>query len=324
MTGSISETDMLFSVLISFAVTLAAGKMLLPVLRRLKISQTERSDGPTSHLKKTGTPTMGGLFFMLGILAVTIIYAGRYPAVIPVMILTFGFGLIGFADDFIKVVLKRSMGLRAWQKLLLQLILTIVFMNTLMQRDGMSLAMKIPFMKGHYIDLGWGNAVILIIAVLGTVNGTNFTDGIDGQLSTVTIPVTIFFILSSILTGNHTEIFSCAVLGGLLGFLMFNAYPAKIFMGDTGSLAIGGFVAAMAYSMQMPIYIVIFGFIYMIEVISVIIQVLYFKATHGKRFFRMAPIHHHFELGGWAETKVVAVFSVITALLCMVAYAGAW
>lgn len=317
-------TDMLFSVLISFAVTFIVGKLMLPALQRLKISQTERTDGPASHLKKTGTATMGGIFFLAGILVVTLIYGKRYPEIIPVMILTFGFGLIGFIDDFIKVVLKRSMGLRAWQKLALQTLFTVVFTIVLMQRDGMSLAMKIPFMNGHYLDLGWGNYVILIIAVLGTVNGTNFTDGIDGQLSTVTIPVAIFFTVASLMTKNNIEPFTCAVIGGLMGFLMFNAYPAKIFMGDTGSLAIGGFVAAAAYSMQMPIYIIIFGFIYLLEVVSVMIQVLYFKATHGKRFFRMAPIHHHFELGGWAETKVVTVFSVVTALLCMISLAGAW
>ncbi len=324
MTGGRLGIDMLFSVLISFIVTVIAGRLFIPALQRLKVSQTERLDGPSSHLKKTGTATMGGLLFLAGILTVTLIYAHRYPAIIPVMILTFGFGLIGFADDFIKVVLKRSMGLMAWQKLLLQFVLTAVFLIVLMQRDGMSLAMKIPFMNGRYIDLGWVNVAVLFIAVIGTVNGTNFTDGIDGQLSTVTLPVALFFTAASIITGSGIEPVTCAVIGGLMGFLLFNAYPAKIFMGDTGSLALGGFVAAAAYSMQMPIYIVIVGFIYMLEVISVILQIGYFKATHGKRLFRMAPIHHHFELGGWSETKVVAVFSIITALLCMTALLGTW
>jgi phospho-N-acetylmuramoyl-pentapeptide-transferase len=179
-------------------------------------------------------------------------------------------------------------------------------------------------MKGQYLDLGWGNIVILFIAVLGTVNGTNFTDGVDGLLSTVTLPVAAFFTAASLLTSGRIEPFTCAVLGGLMGFLVFNAYPARIFMGDTGSLALGGFVAAAAYSMKMPIFIIIVGFIYMLEVISVILQVGYFKLTHGKRLFRMAPIHHHFEKGGWSETKVVTVFSVITALLCMTAFMGAW
>jgi phospho-N-acetylmuramoyl-pentapeptide-transferase len=317
--------DMLFSVLISFAVTVAAGKIFIPMLRRLKVSQTERTDGPQSHLKKTGTATMGGVLFLAGILVSTLIFAHSYPGIIPLAVLTFGFGLIGFADDYIKVVLKRSMGLRAWQKLLLQFILTLVFLAALtMTQHGVDLSMKIPFMKGQYLDLGWGNIVILFIAVLGTVNGTNFTDGVDGLLSTVTLPVAAFFTAASLLTSGRIEPFTCAVMGGLMGFLVFNAYPARIFMGDTGSLALGGFVAAAAYSMKMPIFIIIVGFIYMLEVISVILQVGYFKLTHGKRLFRMAPIHHHFEKGGWSETKVVTVFSVITALLCMTAFMGAW
>ena len=219
--------------LISFVLAAILGAVILPFLKKLKASQTERNDGPASHLSKTGTPTMGGIIFLASWLIVTCFYIPSNRGVIAVIIATVGFALVGFADDFIKVILKRSMGLRAWQKLALQTLFTVVFTIVLMQRDGMSLAMKIPFMNGHYLDLGWGNYVILIIAVLGTVNGTNFTDGIDGQLSTVTIPVAIFFTVASLMTKNNIEPFTCAVIGGLMGFLMFNAYPAKIFMGDT-------------------------------------------------------------------------------------------
>lgn len=179
--------------------------------------------------------------------------------------------------------------------------------------------MQIPFLKGQYLDPGKAALPFMFFVVIGTVNGVNFTDGLDGLASSVTVLVATFFSVVAIGTKSGIEPVTCAVVGALLGFLLFNVYPAKVFMGDTGSLALGGFVAASAYMLQMPLFIPIVGFIYMIEVISVIIQVGYFKVTHGKRFFRMAPIHHHFELGGWSETRVVAVFSIITALLCLTA-----
>ena len=240
---------------------------------------------------------------------------------LPVLVLTVGFGLIGFIDDFLKVVKKHPDGLIAWQKMLLQIAFTTLFLF-LLKDYKITLDLRIPFTNGSFISLGWFAYVLLYFAVIGTVNGTNFTDGLDGLLTTVTIPVALFFTSASVYVGKGSPAAGMAMLGSLLAFLLFNCYPAKIFMGDTGSLAIGGFVAGMAYLTNMPLYIIIVGFIYLLEVLSVIIQVVYFKATHGKRVFRMAPIHHHYELGGWSETKVVVTFTVITVLLCLIAATG--
>ena len=305
-------------VLIAFAISAVLGPVIIPFLRRLKIGQTEREE-LKSHLKKAGTPTMGGLIILAGILITSLFFLEENPKIIPILFLTAGFGAIGFLDDYLKVVLRRSDGLLAWQKMLLQILVTGVFAYYLLNYTDVSLLMQIPFGKGQYLNIGWWAVPLMFFVVIGTVNGVNFTDGLDGLASSVTILVATFFSVVAVGTGSGIEPAACAVVGSLLGFLLFNVYPAKVFMGDTGSLALGGFVAAAAYMLQMPLFIPIVGFIYMAEVISVIIQVGYFKATHGKRFFRMAPIHHHFELGGWSETRVVAVFSIITALLCLVA-----
>ena len=203
--------------------------------------------------------------------------------------------------------------------MLLQIVVTAVFAIYMVKICGVSLEMLIPFSHGKYLDLGWVAIPFLFFAVIGTVNGVNFTDGLDGLATSVTIMVATFISVVAVGTASGVEPITCAVVGALLGFLLFNVYPASVFMGDTGSLALGGFVAGTAYMLQMPLFILIVGFIYLIEVLSVIIQVTYFKKTGGKRIFRMAPIHHHFELGGWSETKVVAVFSITTAILCMVA-----
>ena len=232
------------------------------------------------------------------------------------------FGLIGFLDDYLKVVLKRSDGLMPMQKMALQIIVTAVFAFYLVKVADIPLTMLVPFSNGYYLDIGWMAVPLLFVAVIGTVNGTNFTDGLDGLASSVTVLVATFFTVVAIGTKSGIEPVTCAVVGALLGFLLFNVYPASVFMGDTGSLALGGFVAGTAYMMQMPLFILIVGIIYLVEVASVMIQVTYFKKTGGKRFFKMAPIHHHFELCGWSETRVVAVFSIITALLCLIALMG--
>lgn len=312
----------LLSVMLSFAISVMLGPLVIPFLRRLKVGQTERTEGPESHLKKNGTPTMGGILFLVSVVVTSLLFVKEYPKIVPILFLTLGFGLIGFLDDYIKVVLKRSMGLRAWQKFALQIVVTGVFVFYLRRYTDVSLAMKVPFMDGVYLDFGWVNIPILFFIVIGTVNGTNFTDGLDGLASSVTVLVATFFTVVAIGTNSGIEPITCAVVGALLGFLLFNVHPASVFMGDTGSLALGGFVAATAYMMQMPIYIAIVGFIYLLEVVSVILQVSYFKMTGGKRIFKMAPIHHHFELCGWSETRVVAVFSIVTALLCLVALMG--
>ena len=316
------NTTILVSVIVSFAVSVLLGPVIIPFLRKLKVGQTIRDEGPQSHLKKNGTPTMGGILILLSVVVTSLFFVKDYPKIIPILFLTLGFGMVGFLDDYIKVVLKRSMGLRAWQKMALQIVVTGVFVFYLLKYTDVSLAMKVPFMDGVYLDFGWLNIPILFLVVIGTVNGTNFTDGLDGLASSVTVLVATFFTVVAIGTGSGIEPVTCAVVGALLGFLLFNVHPASVFMGDTGSLALGGFVAASAYMMQMPLYIVIVGFIYLVEVLSVMLQVSYFKMTGGKRIFKMAPIHHHFELCGWSETRVVTVFSIVTALLCLVALMG--
>ena len=306
-------------VLVSFALSAIMGPVIIPVLRNLKMGQTEREEGVKEHLKKAGTPTMGGVIILLSILITSLLYIRSNPQIIPVLFVTIGFGLIGFLDDYLKVVMKRSDGLFPKQKMALQIVVTAIFAYYLVKVAGISLKMLVPFSGGRYLDLGWLAIPVLFFAVIGTVNGVNFTDGLDGLASSVTILVATFFTVVAIGTKSGIEPVTGAVVGALLGFLLFNVYPASVFMGDTGSLALGGFVASAAYMLQMPLFIIIVGLIYLVEVLSVIIQVTYFKKTGGKRIFKMAPIHHHFELCGWSETRVVAVFSIITALLCMVA-----
>ena len=269
--------QVIIPVLVAFAITAVLGPVIIPFLRKLKIGNTEREE-LESHQKKNGTPTMGGIMILIAVVVTSLFYVKDYPQIIPVLFVTVGFGIIGFLDDYLKVVLRRSDGLLAWQKMLCEIVVTAVFAVYLIKHQ-VSLDMIVPF-SHHMLQLSWLAVPILFLAVIGTVNGA------------------------------------------LLGFLLFNVYPASVFMGDTGSLALGGFVAATAYMMQMPIFILIVGLIYWIEILSVMIQVVYFKKTGGKRFFRMAPIHHHFELGGWSETRVVAVFSIVTAILCLIAYIG--
>lgn len=316
--------EMAIPVLMSFGISVILGPFVIPFLRRLKVGQTVRDEGPQSHLKKSGTPTMGGLMILTAIVITSLIYVKDYPEIIPVLFLTLGFGLVGFLDDYIKVVLKRSMGLRAWQKMALQLLITGVFAGYVHFYLHLDLAMKIPFMEGKYLDFGWFNIPMLFLVVIGTDTGTNFTDGLDGLATSVTTMVATFFAVVAIGTASGIAPIACATIGALLGFLMYNVYPAKVFMGDTGALALGGFVAASAYMLNMPLFLLLIGFIYVIEVLSVMMQVSYFKLTHGKRIFKMAPIHHHFELCGWSEAKVVAVFTTVTALLCLVALMGTW
>ncbi len=316
------SSHIVIPVLIPFAVSLVLGPVVIPFLRKLKMKQTERVEGVQSHLKKAGTPTMGGIIILLSVIVTSLFYIRDYPKIIPVLFLTVAFGLIGFLDDYLKVVLKRSDGLMPMQKMALQIVVTFIFAYYLVRVADIPLTMLVPFSGGYYLDLGWLAYPVLFFAVIGTVNCTNFTDGLDGLASSVTVLVATFFTVVAVGTNSGIEPITCAVVGALLGFLLFNVYPASAFMGDTGSLALGGFVAGTAYMLQMPLFIIIVGFIYLVEVASVIIQVTYFKKTGGKRIFKMAPIHHHFELCGWSETRVVTVFSVITALLSLVALMG--
>ena len=259
---------------------------------------------------------------LASIIITSLFYVKDYPKIIPILFMTVGFGVIGFLDDYLKVVLRRSDGLLAWQKMILQIIDTGVYAVYMVKYSGVALTMLIPFSGGKYLDLGWLAIPVLFFAVVGTVNGTNFTDGLDGLASSVTVLVATFFTVVAVGTKSGIEPITCAVVGAFLGVLLFNVYPASVFMGDTGSLALGGFVASAAYMLQMPIFIVIVGLIYLVEVLSVMIQVTYFKKTGGKRFFKMAPIHHHFALCGWSETKIVFVFYIITALMCLIGFLG--
>lgn len=306
-------------VIISFLISVVFCPILIPFLRKLKFGQTEREEGPQSHLKKNGTPTMGGLVILASILLTSLIYIGKYTEILPVLFMTLGFGLIGFLDDYIKVVKKRSLGLTPLQKMALQFIVTGVFIYYYFKIAGLDTSIKIPFVSGDgFVMPTWLFIIFVFIVVLGTVNGVNFTDGLDGLASGVTVIVATFFTIAALSLNPSMTPITGAVVGSLLGFLLFNTYPARVFMGDTGSLALGGFVSSIALMLHMPLFIVIIGLIYLVEVLSVILQVGYFKLTHGKRIFKMAPIHHHFELCGYSETQVVAAFSIVTALLCLV------
>lgn len=321
--------NMIIACILSFAVAAAAGKVLIPKLRALKAGQSIREDGPTWHAGKAGTPTMGGLMFIAGIFVSILIcgfrgmLAGDFKH-LYIFAFALIFGIIGFVDDYQKVKHHQNLGLTALQKFALQLTAAVAFL-CLMRYEGMLTPnLYIPFAQAHII-LPW--PVYMIFAafvIVGTVNAVNITDGIDGLAASVTVPVGLFFAVVAAWWAGYEQlgIFAGALVGGLLGFLVYNFHPAKVFMGDTGSLFLGGVVAALAFAYDMPLILVPVGFVYICETMSDIIQVAYFKLTHGKRIFKMAPLHHHFELCGWSEVKLVAVFTTVSALCCMAAAFG--
>ena len=249
------------AVMFAFCISALAGPLIIPFLRRLKCGQTVRDDGPAAHLKKSGTPTMGGILILFSAVMSAAVFLEEYPKIAPILFLTIGFGFVGLMDDYIKVVCKRSMGLTPWQKLFGQLAVTGIFAWYLIRYTDVSLAMKVPFVPDRYLDFGMWNIPILFFIVLGTVNGTNFTDGLDGLAGSVTLMVAVFFSVVAIGTAGGIEPVTCAVAGALMGFLLFNVHPADVFMGDTGSLALGGFVAGCSYMLQMPLYIAIIGIV---------------------------------------------------------------
>lgn len=306
---------------ISFALTVLLCPIFIPILHRMKFGQFIREEGPESHLKKAGTPTMGGIVMLAAFTVSSLAYMLNEPQIFPVILLTVGFGFIGFLDDFIKLAKKRSLGLRAWQKLGLQIVLTGYFAYVIMSDYPELTQIIIPFTGGQ---VAWNLGVLFVpfvfVAVLGTVNGANFTDGLDGLATSVTVVIAMFFAIFSLRIESPVYLTAMIMIGTLLGFLIFNTYPAKVFMGDTGSLALGGFVAAEAFMLKAPLFIIIVAFIYLAEILSVMIQVSYFKITHGKRIFKMSPIHHHFELSGFEETRVVAMFTVVTILCCFIGF----
>ncbi len=305
----------------ALAVTALAVPLAIPALRRMKFGQFVRDDGPQSHLVKAGTPTMGGVVFMPVILVVGLLFAvlgwGNMGAVVAVLLTGAGFAAIGFVDDYIKVFKKRSLGFRAYQKLAAQILVTGAYVAYLLNWGGLDTEILIPFTSGKMWDLGPFYIPLVIVVMLGTVNGVNLTDGLDGLATSVTAIVMVAFLVMSLMVGGGIEPVMAVVSGSLVGFLLYNKYPARIFMGDTGSLGLGGLVAAVAIYLKLPLMILIVGFIYLAEVISVMIQVAWFKKT-GKRVFKMAPLHHHFEESGWKETKVTTVFALVTSALAIV------
>ena len=306
--------EIILAAIVSFVVTAVVGKFLIPALVRLKAGQSIKEIGPKWHMSKQGTPTMGGLMFIIGI-GVAIVICGWRGMLegsfqhLYVYLFALVFGAIGYIDDYQKVKHHQNTGLTAPQKFILQLAAAVAFL-CLMRYEGMlSPNLYIPFFN-TYVVLSWG--VYLVFAafvIVGTVNAVNITDGIDGLSSSVTLPVYY----------GQLSLFSAALFGGLVGFLLYNHYPAKVFMGDTGSLFLGGAVAALAFAYDMPLVLILVGFVYICETLSDIIQVSYFKLTHGKRVFKMAPLHHHFEMCGWSEKKVVAVFATVSLLFCLLA-----
>ena len=303
---------------IAFIVMLLISPKGIEILHRLKFGQEVRDDGPEAHLKKQGTPTMGGILFLIAITIGVLPVIGENKGLLPAYLLGIGFGIVGFIDDYLKVVKHQSEGFNPKQKMAAQVVISLLYIAYLYFFSGHSTAFLLPFVKGQKLLFGIWFFPISLFIITATDTGANFTDGIDGLCGSVTAVIVFFLFLADqfFLGGDTLGALPGAVLGGILGFLVFNAYPAKVFMGDTGSLALGGFVVAMALQTELALYIPIFAFIYFVEVLSVILQVSYFKMTHGKRIFKMAPIHHHFELSGWSETRVVTVFSIVTILAC--------
>lgn len=307
--------------LISFLVSVVLGPVMIPWLRKLKFGQQILEDGPKWHEKKSGTPTMGGMIFIAGVLVAGIVaLLVRFDIRLLMMLLiSLGFGAIGFIDDYVKVVKKQNQGLTALQKFTLQVILSCIYIFVMNYTGNLNTEVIIPFTTITWEMPWWLYIVFTLFVVTGTVNAVNLTDGLDGLAASITVVVALFFgVMAYCFNSFETMIFAIAVFGGCLGFLIFNHYPAKVFMGDTGSLFLGGAITVMAVGMKMPLLLVIAGFVYLFEALSVILQVASFKLT-GKRIFKMSPIHHHFEMCGWSEVKIVTVFTAITVILSAIA-----
>ena len=315
-------------IIVAFTITLILSFIIIPILKRIKIGQIEREDGPESHLKKQGTPTMGGIIFMISIiLCTTGIYGilhiiGRTEIaqnLLPMLCLTMGFGIIGFIDDYKKLVLKNTKGLKPSYKMFGLLLISIAYTLFIVKFCNIGTDIYIPFLK-VYLKLSIGVYIpFAIMVILATTNAVNLTDGIDGLSSSVSaIIITALTAIAMMKNVTEVIIFGSVVIGSVLGFLMFNLHPARVFMGDTGSLFLGGVISSIALYLKMPLLLLIIALIPIIETLSVIIQVVYFKATGGKRFFKMSPLHHHYELSGWSENKVVMIFSIITLLVCVI------
>ncbi len=301
------------------------GFILLPVLRALKAGQSVRDIGPTWHNSKAGTPLMGGLMFIgatVICLLINLVSLKEYT-VFYVLVLSLCFGLVGFLDDFCKVKFKRDLGLTVVQKALLQMAVSALYLYLLYKEGSLTCNLYIPFVDISFQIHPLAYIFFAMFVMVGCVNAVNLTDGVDGLCGSVTIPVMVFFAVVAFAMGRlDLALLPACLIGGLIAYLFFNWHPAKVFMGDTGSLFLGGAVCAMAFALDMPLILILVGFVYIVETLSDIIQVLYFKATHGKRIFKMAPIHHHFEMCGWKEEKIVLVFTGVSALMCILAWFG--
>ena len=318
-------TRIWITALVAFGLTGLIGYLLLPVLRALKAGQSIREVGPTWHNSKAGTPMMGGLMF---IFSLVLCILGNIPGISDnslyyVLLLSLAFGLIGFLDDFFKAKFKRNLGLTALQKSLLQVAVSLIFLYALYRHGAMTCDLYIPFFNVSFTIHPAVYIAFAAFVMVGCVNAVNLTDGVDGLCASVTIPVMIFFTAAAVAMDRlNLALMPAALVGGLCCYLFFNWHPAKVFMGDTGSLFLGGAVCALAFALDIPLILVLVGLIYVIETLSVILQVAYFKATHGKRLFKMAPIHHHFEMSGWKEEKIVLTFAAVTVVMCILAWIG--
>lgn len=321
------EQVIFFTILMGFLITVLLSPIFIPFLRRLKFGQSIREEGPKSHQVKTGTPTMGGIMILFSIIITTLVMTGKFsePTVKTYLLLlvTFGFGLLGFLDDFIKVALKRNLGLTSKQKLLGQIIISVIF-YLVYKQNGFPTVISLPI-SGYSIDLGWFFVFFIVFWLVGFSNAVNLTDGLDGLVSgTAAIAFGAYAVLAWNQSQVEVAIFSVAVVGAVLGFLVFNAHPAKVFMGDTGSLALGGAIATIAILTKLEILLIIIGGVFVIETLSVILQVISFKTT-GKRIFRMSPLHHHYELIGWSEWRVVVTFWSVGLILAILGiYIEVW
>ena len=310
----------------AFALVLTAvfGRLLIPVLRALKAGQSIRESGPTWHNYKAGTPMMGGLMFVAAS-ALTLAlnaFAMQDYSVFYVLILSLCFGFIGFLDDFTKLKYKRNLGLTSAQKAMLQMAVSALFLY-LMYRSGMDTSLYIPFANVSFQLHPILYIFFAMFVMVGCVNAVNLTDGVDGLCGSVTIPVMVFFTAAAAAQGKYDlALLPATLVGGLIAYLFYNWHPAKVFMGDTGALFLGGVVCSMAFALEMPLILILVGFVYICETMSVILQVGYFKLTHGKRLFKMSPIHHHFEMSGWKEEKIVLTFAGVTAVMCVLAWFG--
>ena len=318
-------TRIIITALLSCGLTAGVGYLLLPVLRALKAGQSIREVGPTWHNSKAGTPMMGGLMFIIGsilCLLLSIPFIEDF-SVFYVLGLGLCFGLVGFLDDFCKAKFKRNLGLTSLQKAMLQMAVSALYLYLLYKQGTLVSSIYIPFVD---VSLDVHPLVYIFFAmfvIVGCVNAVNLTDGVDGLCGSVTVPVMVFFVAAALaLDKGDVALLPAILVGGLIAYLFYNWHPAKVFMGDTGSLFLGGIVCALAFALNMPVILILVGFVYLAETVSVILQVGYFKLTHGKRLFKMSPIHHHFEMCGWKEVKICLVFTAISVLMCALAWLG--